>query len=210
MYRFSVKHILPLLLLTVSVVMNAQQIQSEPTKEMVREAISWQMNRYPESTLKDLYKTCFQNRFGLGHLMNDSASAAEYLREELKSADESLCDDSEPTGIDGQFQRVSLSVVSKGKLTFEQFLSAFLMSAKDYIPMALDDWKKEWHIIYKEIKRMNLRLPNQKKDAREIKRLLKSGQYASHHSQQYNAAYHPHYRIIRTDVYNKYVEPYIK
>ncbi|MBQ4434040.1 MAG: hypothetical protein II894_07795, partial [Bacteroidales bacterium] len=46
-------------------------------------AIDRMMQQFPEAQLRDLYKSFFQDRFGLEHLMSDSAKADEYLRYEL-------------------------------------------------------------------------------------------------------------------------------
>jgi hypothetical protein len=51
----------------------------------VREAVSRQMKAYPKSTLADLYKNFFQDKFGPGHIIADTSSAGRYLRKELAS-----------------------------------------------------------------------------------------------------------------------------
>ena len=43
-------------------------------------------------------------------------------------------------------------------------------------------------------------IPDLAEDKSKIEELLSSGQYASHHSAAYEAAYHPHYRIIASSV----------
>ena len=39
-------------------------------EKAVREAVSWQIQTYPKSTLKDLYKNFFQDKFGPGHIIS--------------------------------------------------------------------------------------------------------------------------------------------
>ena len=41
-------------------------------EEAVRVAVSRQMQKYPKSTLKDLYKNFFQDKFGPGHIIGDT------------------------------------------------------------------------------------------------------------------------------------------
>ncbi len=49
----------------------------------VRSAIERQMATYPESTLQDIYKSFYQEHFGPGHIISDTASARRYLMREL-------------------------------------------------------------------------------------------------------------------------------
>lgn len=49
-------------------------------EKAVREAVSRQMQNYPKSTLKDLYKNFFQDKFGPGHIISDTTAAGNYLR----------------------------------------------------------------------------------------------------------------------------------
>ena len=43
------------------------------------------LQRYPESTLIDIYKYFFQGRFGPEHLISDSLLTLNFLKDELKS-----------------------------------------------------------------------------------------------------------------------------
>ena len=43
-----------------------------------------------------------------------------------------------------------------------------------------------------------------------IDSLLDAGKYVMHHSKSYGVAYHPHYRIMRRDIFDKEILPYIK
>ena len=45
------------------------------------------MAQFPKSTLQDLYKSFFQDRFGPGHIIADEASAMRYLQYELATMD---------------------------------------------------------------------------------------------------------------------------
>ena len=72
-------------------------------EKAVREAVSWQMQTYPKSTLKDLYKNFFQDKFGPGHIISDTTAAGNYLRRELASYTECTGEIAEPTGWEGNF-----------------------------------------------------------------------------------------------------------
>ena len=77
----------------------------------IRSAVEHQMEIYPCSTLMDIYKNFFQDSFGPGHIISDTASAGRYLREELNSADSFSGVAYEPTGYLVNFYRVNLSVM---------------------------------------------------------------------------------------------------
>ena len=53
-------------------------------------------------------------------------------------------------------------------------------------------------------------LPDFEADSEAIRALLKEGQYASHHSRQYENAYHPHYRLIEKGIFEKELLPLIQ
>ena len=84
----------------------------------IRTSILQQIVVYPKSTLCDIYKSFFQDRFGPGHLISDTTIAGLYLRKELSTMTESLTPDYEPTGCEGNFYRVNLSVIKEGKVPY--------------------------------------------------------------------------------------------
>ena len=53
----------------------------------VHTAVERMMADYPASTLQDIYKSFFQDRFGPGHIVADTAQAVAYLRHELGSVE---------------------------------------------------------------------------------------------------------------------------
>jgi hypothetical protein len=75
------KTTLLLLLMACSVTACKQQTTINTTA--VQAAVTKQLQKYPKSTLKDIYKNFFQDRFGPGHLISDTAVAGAYLRKEL-------------------------------------------------------------------------------------------------------------------------------
>lgn len=48
---------------------------SQAQEDQVKHAIVHQLENYPASTLKDIYKNFFQDAFGPGHLMSNSSDA---------------------------------------------------------------------------------------------------------------------------------------
>lgn len=168
--------------------------------DAVRAAVSTQMSSYPESRLQDLYKSFFQDRFGPGHLISDRQSALDYILSELASADTLVRSETEPCGWQGNYVRVNLSVIADGLMTAEELTDALMASAKEVMPEDIERWKMEWAEIEAIIEKTYPVIPDLKEDEARIAELLASGQYAYHHSAAYNAAYHPHYRIIAKEL----------
>ena len=93
--------------------------KSDPTRERIIRSVERQMERYPHSTLRDLYKNYFQDRFGPGHIIADDQAADRYLRYELENSTSFEGDDYEPTGYEEHFLRVNLRVIADGRVPYE-------------------------------------------------------------------------------------------
>lgn len=170
--------------------------------EAVRVAVAAQMESYPESRLQDLYKSFFQDRFGPGHIIRDRQSARDYILSELASADTIMGPRTEPCGWQGNYVRVNLSVIADGLMNAEKLADALMASAKEVSDEDIERWKTEWAEIEAIIEKTYPDIPDLQEDKARIAELLSTGQYAWHHSAQYNAAYHPHYRIIAKEFLN--------
>ena len=169
-------------------------------------AIEQQMAAYPESTLQDIYKSFYQDRFGPGHIISDTASARSYLMRELSEMGETSAVYYEPTGSEGRFVRVYLSAVANGLITTDQLLDAFVRSAN--MVKAETDWEAEWKAIVSTITKYGIRV-NGFEDASLLNETSRDRQ-AVHHSRAFNAAYHPHYRIVEQSVFKEKLMPLIK
>jgi hypothetical protein len=165
----------------------------------VREAVSTQLGTFPESRLQDLYKSFFQDRLGPGHIIKDRQSALDYILSELAAADTLMGPAMEPCGWQGNYVRVNLSVVADGQMTADELTDALMASAKEVNEEDIKQWKTEWAEILAIIEREYPDIPDLKEDKARIEEMLALGQYAYHHSDAYNAAYHPHYRIIASE-----------
>ena len=173
----------------------------------VRAAVSCQMQTYPKSTLKDLYKNFFQDKFGPGHIIGDTAAAGNYLRRELASYTECSGDIAEPTGWEGNFLRVNLSVIKTGQIPYNTFFDAFVRSVNGIQPVTVAEWKKEWLQIEAIIRSIELALPGYEADRKEIEERLDRGEYVGHHSKVFEETYSPHYRIVSKDIFEKELKP---
>ena len=178
-----------------------------PNRAEVR--LSEYMQRYPEAQLVDVYKYCFQDVYGPGHLIKDSAACAEAIAEELEFVDvaDKRFPDWEYAGIEGSYVRVNLSVIKDGRVPLNRFVEMLMRGAKVPKPMPIYDWQGNWMKLQKILNSMRQRPLNFDEDATMIHALLDQGQYAAHHSRHFNDAYGPHYRLIRRDIFEQEMMP---
>ncbi|MCK9399030.1 MAG: hypothetical protein M0Q51_03405 [Bacteroidales bacterium] len=162
----------------------------------IRQAVTNQLQRYPESSLQDIYKSFFQDEFGPGHLLEDTAGARNYLVYELSEMASSGNHVAEPCGVGKNFYRVPLDLVKDGIISDNSLFSAFMESASSFRLPDIELWKKKWVEIVIVIERMNLNLPNFDEDKKSLADMHRQGETAMHHSQQYEELYKPHYRIL--------------
>lgn len=175
----------------------------------IDEIVKNQLSNYPKSRLLDIYKSCFQDFMGAEHLVGDTLSVRRYLEYELQQVegDSLMSWYAEPCGLQGRYVRVSLRVVQEGLVSLDQLLSAFIRSANDSVRPSVEVWKAEWEKIVGQIDEMRLGLPYYDDDRRFIADVLAQGKYAISHSPDYRAAYRPHYRIVRRDIFERELKP---
>ena len=196
--RPHMKRLFPLILILAFCLSACQQRIVD--SKAVKTAVATQMEAFPESRLQDLYKSFFQDRFGPGHIINDRQSALDYILSEWASADTPMGPRTENCGWQGNYVRVNLSVLSDGLMTPEELTDALMASAKEVKEDDIREWKAEWAEILAIIEKAYPDIPGLQEDKARIDELLASGQYAYHHSDAYEAAYHPHYRIIASEL----------
>ena len=197
-------------LTAVALLVVATACTGDDTRERIRQSVERQMERYPHSTLRDLYKNYFQDRFGPGHIIADEKAADNYLRYELENAATMEGDDYEPTGYEERFMRVNLSVIADGRVPYDKYLSAFVRSVNGIEPITVEQWREERKVIDEVINKMNLNLPNYEADRAEIWALLERGEYVMHHSKLFEQHYDPHYRIIEREIFQREILPLIE
>ena len=184
---------------------------SSVDKEAVEAAIARQVEMYPATTLQDVYKSFYQEAFGPGHIIEDEYSAAAYFHQETSISTEEPYGGYlyEPTGAHGSYYRVNLYAVNSGVLPANVLLSAFLRSAEPVTPEGVKAWKKTWRRVARVAKEFDL--PGYEADKEALDDILASDSpdKAVHHSDAYNAAYDPHYRIVRKDIFEQEVKSYL-
>ena len=165
----------------------------------VQSAIERQLVTYPESTLQDIYKSFYQEHFGPGHIISDTASARRYLMRELSEMGETQSPYYEPTGSQGDYVRVYLSAIADSLITAEQLLDAFVRSANSRQEPAVS-WMEKWEAIISIIQANKIELEGFETDLPLLTEAARNNQ-AVHHSRRYNEAYHPHYRIVERGIF---------
>jgi hypothetical protein len=173
----------------------------------VKTAVERIMADYPASTLQDIYKSFFQDKFGPEHIISDTIAARKYLLSELNRTDIDSVVVLEPTGIKGNYIRVGLGAIKSGKVDVSAFLSAFIRSANVADKSVVEQWPGEWAEAVEQIDEMNLNLENYEADKEAISQILQQGRYVMHHSSQYREAYNPHYRIIAKGIFETEILP---
>ena len=189
--------------LIMSVAVSAQDVEG---------FVNRQMQAYPKSRLLDIYKSCFQDYMGAEHLVSDRQRVKAYLDEELNttSLDDLMPWYYEPCGIEGNYVRVSLRTVKEGIIQENLLLDAFIRSANNKERSSVDSWREQWHKIIGTIEQMNLNLPSYSEDKQFIDSILSAGKYAISHSPDYREAYHPHYRIVERNIFEREIKPKIE
>jgi hypothetical protein len=179
-------------------------------RHKVKESVASQLKVYPESTLQDLYKNFFQDKFGPGHLISDTAAAKAYLEEELSEFETSANPEVEPIGWENNYVRINLSLLKKGIVPEQVLLDAFIESANTAQMPGIESWKQEWAQILKVIEDLNPDLPGFAQDKAAIDSLLSTGKYAAHHSRRFETEYRPHYRIISRTMFDEKLKAFTK
>ena len=140
------------------------------------EALIQYTQRYPAAEAQDLYKLVFQDLYGPGHLLTDSAAAVRYISREVAEMKDTYPEDIsdvndgpfplyEYTLCDSNFVRVNLVLVKRGVIPLDRLVSALLRSTQ------------------------GLPTPDPR--------------FVLSHSAAFKAAYDPHYRIIRRDIFER-------
>lgn len=174
----------------------------------VRSAIERQLATYPESTLQDIYKSFYQEHFGPGHIISDTASARRYLMNELSEMGKTQSPYFEPTGSQGDYVRVYLSAIADSLITAEQLLDALVRSANSWQEPSVN-WSEKWRAIVSVIQANKKEIEGFENDLSLLNEAARNGQ-AVHHSLRYNEAYHPHYRIVERSIFERELSQALK
>ena len=179
---------------------------SQPREDFVRSYLQM----YPEATLQDIYKGSFQDVFGPAHILTNRESVTQYIHQEIKSAESFEEHDYIPCGWQGNFLQVNLKVIADGRVPMDDFVDAFMASANGIDTTLTTTFIKDWQQIQQAVRNVHPQLEGFQEDSTLLSHLLKEGKYVVHHSHKFNEHYHPHYRIIRRDLFEKNILPKLK
>jgi hypothetical protein len=165
------------------------------------------LQKYPEATLQDIYKGSFQDVFGPAHILTNREAVMNYIQSEMESAEAWEAHDYTPCGWQGNFLQVNLKVIADGRVPMDDFVDAFMASANGIDTTLTSSFIEDWHLIQQAVRLTDPQLEGFKEDSTLLSHLLKEGKYVVHHSRKFNAHYHPHYRIIRRDLFEEKILP---
>lgn len=194
-----------LIIIVLCFCLMASSCHQKEQAQTLQGALERQMDLYPEARLQDIYKSYYQDHFGPGHLITDTAMVRQYLFSELAKNDVSYPIYYEPTGCEGRFVRVFLSAVADSLISAEELLDAFMRSANEF-QEPQTEWVTEWAEIVRTIRENEIYVEGFEEDEPALTEAAKNNQ-AIHHSRAYNDAYFPHYRIVRRDIFEKEILP---
>ena len=178
--------------------------------DSIRSALEYQLEHYPASQYRDVYKNFMQDYFGPGHILNDTVAAGKYLRYELDNSEKFDGPDFEPTGFEGNFYRVNLRLIKNGTVPYDIFFYSFVKSVQGITPRDAETWMKIWNQIDNEIQSVGWTFENEAQDRTALAEQFNQGNYIVHHSNAFNDANNFHYRIISKDRFNSDIHPFIK
>lgn len=165
----------------------------------MRSAVELLLDRYPTATLQDVYKSMFQDRFGVAHLLSERDAVRKYIAQEVERTEGECMEYYEACGWRGDYVRVDLRAVRDGAISLDELTDRFIRSAERGIKadsLALEEWEKEWTTISIVCRDLFVGIEGYQQDSIKIAELIAEGKYVVHHSRRYNEAYHPHYRIV--------------
>ena len=201
LYLYSMKTMV-MILCMATLLSCVQRTEDRLFEEKVTTALKQQVERYPQSTIRDIYRI-FQDKFGPGHLLSDTAAAGRYLRRELDSYDCDLCRhcllmSTVPAG--SIVLLVDLRVIKrKGQL--RGFFNAFVRRCRQPV-VSVEDWSGEWNRIVEVLEKLQCPVthhPHYTADKDSLSAMLQRGEYVGHHSRDYVVSYAPHYRLIAVE-----------
>lgn len=179
------------------------QNKEKDRNKKIENAIRAELALHPEATLTDIYKNFFQGRFGPGHMISDPEAAREYLLQELEFAQNFDTVPWQTVGYEDRYYRINLIMVKDSLISIEDLADAFIQSANQAATPDIESWTREWDLILSVIEDLELSLPGFEEDRRNIAKNLEKGIIVGHHSDIYRKNYHPHYRIVTKEEFQR-------
>ncbi len=177
--------------------------KADNKEELIQEAIFEELRLHPKAQLVDIYKFFFQGTFGPGHIISDQKSALAYMQNELQSSTEFDSVIWQQVGYKILYYRINLKLIKEGNIPEEKYFSAFIQSTDTSQTPSTKEWWEEWNFVLSVIDKMKLIIPNYEEDKSDLDKMLLEGKVLVHHSDIYRKLYHPHYRIVDKENFEK-------
>jgi hypothetical protein len=174
------------------------------------EFVNAEFATFPESRFVDVYKSFFQDAFGPGHIIADTAHAGIWVDEELKNDEWPDTIQWQATGIEHDYYRINLVLVKNGTIPRNTLLLAMLESATLARKPEISEFKKQVNELYEAVKKQRPLLPDLEKDKAAIDAQLDKGEVMMHHSEHYLQTYQRRYRIVHHSVFERWQNTYLK
>ncbi|MDH7515158.1 MAG: hypothetical protein QHI48_04700 [Bacteroidota bacterium] len=161
------------------------------------------IHRRPGMGIQDVYKLLHQGVFGVGHLIEDSASALAYLESEIArmdgTPDDPLWESCRP---DASVLRLNLRPFTQHGGSPTALVAAMIESARCTVPDTAE-FAALWSSVGVLVSRG--RLPFDTADYRSFSHSLPERSYpVLHHSALYSERWKPAYRVLRRDVAERF------
>lgn len=166
--------------------------------ETIRSLLAQQASRYPQLETDDLLKALYQSAFGCEHFAPSEERVLARLREEM----ETMSPDAAGEGVEplaGGYSRAHLSACAAQGVSAQTLARLFLLTAKNAPQGDRHAWHQAALVTLAEMADAG-ELPLEGKVVCErLAAYRAAGCPALHHSEAFRAAYHPAYRLLRSE-----------
>lgn len=179
-------------------------------RSLIREALLHQVESYPYSHYRDIYKNFMQDFFGPGHLIVDTVASDVYLKNEIAETRVFEGPDFEYTGYNGNFVRVNLGLIADETIPYDVFFKTFIRSVGSIVAPEPEEWLDTWRKIDEEISDLGLQFEEGEEDRQFLKAEFEKGNFIVHHSDAFNDNSNFHYRIVSREEFERTLRPYLR
>ena len=175
------------------------------TKDALWELVNRHQRFRPKLEIQDVYKLLYQSVFGVGHIIRSGGQALECLRREIESLDLRLHLDEEMVeniSLDGKTVRVNLRPFVRKGSEAEKLYEAMRLSAEGNkgTPAEFQKLWKEFGSLVR-----SGAFGFDPKAFSDFDKFARENKYPLvHHSRTYVKYYHPSYRVVDLQTYNKF------
>ena len=163
-------------------------------KKNINNLIVSEHKLHPKAELVDYYKLFFQGTFGPEHIIRETGSALDFLKNELAQNETYGPELYQNISFLNNFFRVNLKIVKDGSIALSDYFEGFLRSRELTKQISWNEWLNEWKKI-KEIIYAKKIIPDFSLQEKFLQIKIEQQEPVSH-SNSYKIKYHPHYRLF--------------